>query len=140
MSRISKNDLLYEAAAEPKATTKLTSQPQPRGLGSEYNIRGSAAPAGPYVVLASNFAEGTTAADIESAMMPVGGVMQSCRILTATPTVIAEMVFAERNNAENVVSTFNNKKVFSIIDNFCKVLIQAIGRRADTVRAHEGGE
>lgn len=112
-SRLSKTDLVYETAIRQEPSPKASIQPQSRGLGSEYSIRGSA---GPYVVLASNFAEGTTAADIESAMMPVGGVMQSCRILTATPTVIAEMVYSEKHNADNVVSTFNNKKVCSSLD------------------------
>lgn len=134
MSRLSRTDLLYDAASEPEPATRPASQPQSRGVGSEYSIRGSA---GPYVVLASNFAEGTTAADIESAMMPVGGIMQSCRILTATPTVIAEMVFAEKHNADNVVSTFNNKKVCTSIHLPLAVLISAIGRWKDPLCAYE---
>jgi hypothetical protein len=44
-------------------------------------------------------------------MEPVGGRMQSCRIITASPTVIAEMVFMERAGAENVIATFNGQKV-----------------------------
>lgn len=79
-----------------------------RGLAEEISIRGTA---GPYVVIGSNFAPGTTAADIESAMVPSGGEMQSCRIISSAPTVMAEMVFAEKHNAESVISTFNNKKV-----------------------------
>lgn len=67
--------------------------------------------AGPYVVIASNFAPGTTSADIESAMVPIGGEMLSCKILTASPTVISEMVFIDKAGAENVISTFNNQKV-----------------------------
>jgi len=67
--------------------------------------------AGPYVVIASNFAPGTTGADIESAMIPIGGEMLSCKILTASPTVIVEMVFIEKAGAENVIATFNNQKV-----------------------------
>ena len=63
------------------------------------------------MVIGSNFAPGTTAADIESAMIPSGGEMQSCRIISSAPTVMAEMVFAEKHNAESVISTFNNKKV-----------------------------
>jgi len=66
--------------------------------------------AGPYAVIGSNFAPGTTAADIQSAMEPVGGVMQGCRILTASPTVEAEMVFVEKSGAEIVIATFNNQK------------------------------
>ena len=72
------------------------------------SIRGLA---GPYIVIGSNFAPGTTSADIESAMVPVGGEMQSCRVITSSPTVIAEMVFIDKGGAENVIATFNNQKV-----------------------------
>ncbi|MCJ1243278.1 hypothetical protein MMC30_000475 [Trapelia coarctata] len=82
-------------------------QPTSRLGGNGMTIRGLA---GPYVVIASNFAPGTTGADIESAMIPIGGEMLSCKILTASPTVIAEMVFTEKVGAENVISTFNNQK------------------------------
>lgn len=79
--------------------------------GAEITIRGSA---GPYTVIGSNFAPGTTAADIESAMHPVGGEMLDCRIVAKMPTVVAEMVFSERARADNVVATFNNKRVSMI--------------------------
>jgi hypothetical protein len=62
-------------------------------------------------VVASNFAPGTTGADIQSALEPIGGEMQSCRIITATPTVIAEMIFTDKAGAEMVVNTFNNQMV-----------------------------
>ena len=78
------------------------------GASEELSIRGLA---GPYVVMGSNFAPGTTAADIESAMVPSAGEMQSCRIITSTPTVIAEMVFVDKQSADSVIATFNNKKV-----------------------------
>ena len=78
----------------------------------EINIRGLA---GPCVVVGSNFAPGTTAADIESAMIPSGGEMQSCKIVSYSPILVAEMLFAERANAENVIATFNNKKVKILI-------------------------
>ena len=77
------------------------------------SIRGLA---GPYVVVGSNFAPGTTSADIESAMVPLGGEMQSCRIITSSPTVIAEMVFTDKAGAENVIATFNNQKVGRNVD------------------------
>lgn len=67
--------------------------------------------AGPYVVVGSNFAPGTTAADIQSAMEPVGGEVQSCKIVASSPTVIAEMTFTDKGGAENVIATFNNQKV-----------------------------
>lgn len=85
------------------------SQANVRQLGS-LSIRGTANP-GPFVVIASNFAPGTTAADIEQAVAPVGGDVQSCRIVSASPTVLAEMVFADREGAENVIATFNNQRV-----------------------------
>ncbi|KAL8631213.1 hypothetical protein Q9189_003058 [Teloschistes chrysophthalmus] len=75
--------------------------------GAEISIRGSA---GPYTVIGSNFAPGTTAADIESAMHPVGGEMVECNIVAKMPTVVAEMVFSERARADNVIATFNNKR------------------------------
>jgi hypothetical protein len=39
--------------------------------------------------------------------------MLYCRIQSSKPTVIAEMAFAERSSAENVVATFNNQMVCS---------------------------
>ena len=104
LARQLKNDLLFETAISQPPRNGINS----RRPGEEISIRGTA---GPYVVIGSNFAPGTTAADIESAMIPSGGEMQSCKILTASPTVMAEMVFGEKHNAESVISTFNNKKV-----------------------------
>lgn len=104
MSDRAKTDLLSEALTAKGATNQARS----RVVGPEINIRGAA---GPYVVVASNFAPGTTAADIESAMIPRVGDVQSCRIITASPTVIAEIVFSEKHSAENVIQTFNNQKV-----------------------------
>ena len=71
------------------------------------SIRGAA---GPFVVLAANFAPGTTAADIESVMQEIGGEC-SCKILELRPAVLAQMTFTERAGAEKVISTFNGKKV-----------------------------
>ncbi|KAL1902556.1 hypothetical protein Sste5346_000998 [Sporothrix stenoceras] len=77
---------------------------------SSISIRGIAAAVNePLVVMAQNFAPGTTAADIESAMTPVGGLVSSCRILKTTPLVIAEIVFESREGAERVIDTFNNQ-------------------------------
>ena len=73
------------------------------------NIKGAAS--GPYIVIAQNFAPGTTAADIESVMLDVGGEMKSCKLVASNPTVIAEMVFLEKSGAESVIDTFNGKKV-----------------------------
>lgn len=73
------------------------------------SIKGAAS--GPYIVIASNFATGTTAADIESVMTSVGGEVTYCKLVASSPTVIAEMGFRERSGADTVISTFNNKKV-----------------------------
>ena len=88
-------------------------QPTKAPTGTGLSIKGSA---GPFVVQASNFAPGTTAADIEAAVQSVatdasgsGGLVR-CRVLTNSPTVIAEMVFQERYIADKVVRTFNNEK------------------------------
>ena len=97
-------------------------------LGEEISIRGTA---GPYVIIGSNFAPGTTAADIESAMVPSGGEMQSCRIISSAPTVMAEMVFAEKHSAESVISTFNNKKVWQIDQRNPRFELMRVIRRMD---------
>ncbi|KAK0670630.1 hypothetical protein QBC41DRAFT_301355 [Cercophora samala] len=65
--------------------------------------------AGPYVVMAQNFAPGTTAADIESAMTPVGGIITSCRLIKQTPIVIAEIIFESKEGADNVIAMFDKQ-------------------------------
>lgn len=74
----------------------------------EISIRGAA---GPFCVIASNFAPGTTAADVEQVMLPVGGEMLSCKLVAAEPTVIIEMLFVTKAGADNVISMFNNRRV-----------------------------
>ncbi|KHO00837.1 uncharacterized protein MAM_01615 [Metarhizium album ARSEF 1941] len=91
-------DQVNVVAPSARATTSA------RGL----TIRGLA---GPYALLGQNFAPGTTAADIESAMTPVGGEMASCKIIKTKPFLIAEMVFVSREGGEKVIETFNNKTV-----------------------------
>ncbi|KIW20449.1 hypothetical protein PV08_01024 [Exophiala spinifera] len=72
--------------------------------------------AGPFTVEASNFAPGTTAADIESALqgdtIDDNGAsgMLSCRIVATAPAVVAEMIFSERHIADRVISTYNNQR------------------------------
>ncbi|KAI0383147.1 hypothetical protein F5Y04DRAFT_251934 [Hypomontagnella monticulosa] len=77
---------------------------QPSGQG--ITIRGLA---GPFAVMAQNFAPGTTAADIESAMTPVGGLVSECRLVKTHPIVIAEIVFESKEGADRVIQTFNNQ-------------------------------
>ncbi|KAH7380620.1 hypothetical protein BKA66DRAFT_442170 [Pyrenochaeta sp. MPI-SDFR-AT-0127] len=74
-----------------------------------FNIKGVAT-GGPYTVIASNFAPGTTAMDIEAVMSPHGGESLGCRLLSASPTVMVELQFADKVGAENVIATFNNQK------------------------------
>ncbi|KAI1475966.1 hypothetical protein F4774DRAFT_394696 [Daldinia eschscholtzii] len=74
--------------------------------GQGITIRGLA---GPFAVMAQNFAPGTTAADIESAMTPVGGLISSCRLIKTHPIVIAEIVFESKEGADRVIQTFNNQ-------------------------------
>ena len=95
-------------AAEPRKNNAGRTAPANEG---SISIRGAAG--GPYVVVASNFAPGTTAADIESVMRSVGGDLQFCRLIAAQPTVIAEMGFPNAGDADKVIETFNNKRVSS---------------------------
>lgn len=93
------------------ATSSSSSSAAPKGL----TIRGLA---GPFAVLGQNFAPGTTPADVESAMTPVGGEMVSCRVVKSQPLLIMEMVFASREGGERVIETFNNKTVGDMPDFF----------------------
>lgn len=88
---------------KPKGAASRASS-SPMGM----TIRGLA---GPFTVMAQNFAPGTTAADIESAMTPVGGEMVSCRIVKTKPIMIVEMAFTSREGGERVIETFNDKTV-----------------------------
>jgi hypothetical protein len=112
VSHANRNDRLYSA---------LHGSASSPGLNNQFNIVGAAKPsisirglAGPYTVMAKNFALGTTAADIESVMTLVGGVAQSCRIVTERPKVIAEIIFESKEGADNVVGTFNNQNVRTV--------------------------
>jgi hypothetical protein len=73
------------------------------------NIKGASA--APPVVIGSNFAPGTTAADIQSAIEPVSGKIISCWITSQKPTVTAEITFAETSSAEKAVANFHNQRV-----------------------------
>ncbi|KAK6866203.1 RNA-binding protein [Apiospora arundinis] len=95
---------LNSPAAAAQMNIQSAAPAAPRGGG--LTIRGLA---GPYAVLAQNFAPGTTAADIESAMTPVGGLVSSCKIIKTHPLVIAEIVFESREGAEQAIATFNNQ-------------------------------
>ncbi|KAL8770731.1 MAG: hypothetical protein Q9209_003598 [Squamulea sp. 1 TL-2023] len=65
-----------------------------------------------YTVIGSNFAPETTAADIMTAtegLLREDGKMQDCQIISEDPTVVAEMVFTAKVDAEHVISAFNGK-------------------------------
>lgn len=66
---------------------------------------------GPFIVVGRNFAPGTTAADIQSALEPITGPMISCQIVASQPSVVAEFAYAEKTAAELVVANFHNQRV-----------------------------
>lgn len=86
----------------------MASRPPPQPLNNGITIRGLA---GPFVVIAQNLAPGTTAGDLESAMMPVGGLVSKCRIIKTHPIVIAEIEFQTKEGADRVIERFNNQLV-----------------------------
>ncbi|KAK4217325.1 hypothetical protein QBC37DRAFT_370030 [Rhypophila decipiens] len=94
----------------PGSARNRSPMPSPENAGSSFNrgltIRGLA---GPFAVMAQNFAPGTTAADIETAMTPVGGIISRCQIVKTHPFVLAEITFESREGAENVIATFNDQ-------------------------------
>jgi hypothetical protein len=71
---------------------------------------------GPFVVIGANFAPGTTAADIQSAIEPISGPMLTCRVTSHHPTVTAEFAFSEKWCAENAVANFHNQRVSTRYD------------------------
>ncbi|KAM7199047.1 hypothetical protein V8F20_005865 [Naviculisporaceae sp. PSN 640] len=97
-----RTELLPASARKSPAAAPTQTGSFNKGL----TIRGLA---GPFVVMAQNFAPGTTAADIESAMTPIGGIITRCQILKEHPIVIAEITFESKEGAENVIATFNNQ-------------------------------
>ncbi|KAJ5172535.1 hypothetical protein N7492_005128 [Penicillium capsulatum] len=74
---------------------------------SGLSIKGAS---GPFVVVGSNFAPGTTAADIQSALEPTSGPTLSCRVISHSPTVTAEIAYADKWNAENVIANYDNQR------------------------------
>ncbi|KAL8912174.1 MAG: hypothetical protein Q9171_002808 [Xanthocarpia ochracea] len=67
-------------------------------------------PSATYTVIGSNFAPGTTAADIQVAILSAGGQVRDCWIVSQVPIVTAEMSFTERAQADHVIAAFDNKK------------------------------
>lgn len=79
--------------------------------GSNMTIKGAS---GPFIVVGRNFAPGTTAADIQSALEPITGPMISCQIVASQPSVVAEFAYAEKTAAELVVANFHNQRVNAV--------------------------
>ncbi|KAL4764830.1 uncharacterized protein BDW70DRAFT_128922 [Aspergillus foveolatus] len=94
------------------------------------NIKGASS--APPVVIGSNFAPGTTAADIESAIEPVSGKIISCWITSQKPTVTAEITFAETSSAEKAVANFHNQRADGRILSFQLSHRDAFGRLITT--------
>ncbi|KAH8821611.1 hypothetical protein F5884DRAFT_768465 [Xylogone sp. PMI_703] len=108
-ARLARANQLQRALNGSASSPALNSQfnvVAPPASSPGISIRGLA---GPYVVMAKNFAQGTTAADIESAVTPVGGITLSCRVVAQRPQVIAEIIFESKEGADAVVETFNNQ-------------------------------
>ncbi|KAI9797259.1 MAG: hypothetical protein M1833_005555 [Piccolia ochrophora] len=106
-ARVTRNNRLYAALQTDDVANGSSKDINIRGSSNGLSIRGSA---GPTVVAASNFAPGTTATDIETTMEPIGGEIVSCRLTSTHPMVVAEIIFVEREGAENVIATFNNQR------------------------------
>ncbi|TVY55998.1 putative RNA-binding protein [Lachnellula cervina] len=106
-SRPNRKDQLYSAINSSESSS-----------ASQFNIIGTSKPAGgmsirglagPYLVVIKNLALGTTVADIESAITPVGGAVVRCQLIAERPKVIAEVEFENKEGADNVVDTLNNQ-------------------------------
>ncbi|KAI9049193.1 hypothetical protein LZ554_007040 [Drepanopeziza brunnea f. sp. 'monogermtubi'] len=107
--RANRNERIHSALSGSASSPSLNGQFNIVGTSkpaSSISIRGLA---GPALVVIKNLATGTTAADIESAMVPVGGSVLSSRITSERPKVVAELVFETKEGADNVVDTFNNQ-------------------------------
>ncbi|KAI9641350.1 hypothetical protein NHQ30_010152 [Ciborinia camelliae] len=106
-----RNNRLANAFNSSASTPNLNSQynivGKPKATTGSLSIRGLA---GPYIIMAENFARGTSVQDIETAMTPVGGSPLSCRLISDFPKVIAEIIFDSKDGADNVIDTFNNQE------------------------------
>jgi hypothetical protein len=109
-SQLERNSRTYDKFASVLNRNANPPAPARSNDGAGFNIRGVAT-GGPYTVIASNFAPGTTAADIEAVMAPHAGETLGCRLLTAAPTVMVELQVVTKEGADNVIATFNNQKV-----------------------------
>lgn len=107
-SQLERNVRTYDKFAS--VLNRNTNPPARKSDAPGFNIRG-VANGGPYTIHATNFAPGTTAADIEAVMAPHAGETLGCRLLTASPTVMVELQCVTKEGADNVIATFNGQKV-----------------------------
>jgi hypothetical protein len=111
-SQVDRSSRTYDKFAS--VLTRNANPPARNNDAPGFSIRGVAT-GGPYTVIASNFAPGTTAADIEAVMSPHAGETLGCRLLTAAPTVMVELQVVTKEGADNVIATFNNQKARKIV-------------------------
>jgi hypothetical protein len=92
------------------APQRIRNQANFKANGAGISIKGMSSN---YTVIAQNFAPGTTAADIEAVLVPdeTNAGLVRCRLVASNPTVIAEVVMTNREVAEDIIATYNNKKV-----------------------------
>ncbi|KAJ5320184.1 hypothetical protein N7508_000467 [Penicillium antarcticum] len=102
-----KSEKVWDAIRAGNSQANVRPAKQSRGSGNSLSIKGAS---GPFVVVGRNFAPGTTAADIQSALEPTTGPMLSCRIVSSQPSVVAEFAFAEKQTAELVIANFDNQR------------------------------
>ncbi|KAI9700812.1 MAG: hypothetical protein M1836_002181 [Candelina mexicana] len=106
-ARIQRNNRLYDALQSESALNGTHAQVNIKGASNGISIRGSA---GPFVVIATNFAPGTSAEDIALSMDPEGTEITSCEIIESHPLVVAELVFPEREAAERIIAMFDTQR------------------------------
>lgn len=99
-----------------KALNLASGQSNVRDNTSGLAIKGASS--GPFVIVGSNFAPGTTAADIQSALEPLSGPVLNCWVTSQHPSVTAEISFAEKWSAETTIANFHNQKVWSPLPSF----------------------
>lgn len=119
--------LLSLAQSARDANPQAKSKPAKSGL----SIKGAS---GPFIVVGSNFSPGTSAADIQAALEARTGPMLSCRVISNSPAVTAEIAYVEKEIAENTVANFDNQWVRIaeqiLIDFVTLLTFYTIGRRA----------
>jgi hypothetical protein len=90
----------------------LTSQAPPKGIRIRGAATGTGDQEGPFIIVAENFAPGTTAQDIESAMRPFGGEdLMVTSLLHGLAGVTAEIEVLDFQDARLLLKTFHGQVV-----------------------------